>query len=323
MHFEDLPFPSIGLGLAALGRPGYINLSHDDDLGPDKSMTALEQHTHNMLDLAYACGIRYIDAARSYGYAEKFLASWIEKRKGVATEISVGSKWGYTYTADWRVDAAQHEVKEHSLDRLNRQWEISSGLLPDLQLYQIHSATFSSGIIENEAVLQRLSELKETHGIKIGLSTSGAQQAVFLQKAMETSLKYGQLFDTFQSTYNILEPSAGPQLQLAHELGMRIIVKEAVANGRLTLSNDPSQISPVMLQLAQKHGVGVDAIALAYVLAQPWVDIVLSGAATVEHLQANLLARKVTLGEEELMQLASSREAPEVYWQTRSQLAWN
>ena len=33
-----------------------------------------------MLDAAYAAGVRYVDAARSYGRAEEFLAGWLAER---------------------------------------------------------------------------------------------------------------------------------------------------------------------------------------------------------------------------------------------------
>jgi hypothetical protein len=35
--------------------------------------------------------------------------------------VTVGSKWGYTYTANWKIEAKAHEVKEHSLATLERQ----------------------------------------------------------------------------------------------------------------------------------------------------------------------------------------------------------
>ena len=55
-----------------------------------------------MLDAAYAAGVRYVDAARSYGRAEEFLAGWLAER-GHA-DVIVGSKWGYRYTGGWRLD---------------------------------------------------------------------------------------------------------------------------------------------------------------------------------------------------------------------------
>ena len=60
----------IGLGLAALGRPGYINLGHADDLKQQYDIVPMEAHAHRVLDAAWEAGVRYFDAARSYGRAE-------------------------------------------------------------------------------------------------------------------------------------------------------------------------------------------------------------------------------------------------------------
>jgi aryl-alcohol dehydrogenase-like predicted oxidoreductase len=79
----------IGLGLAAVGRPGYINLGRDRDLA-DRSVAALRDRTSALLDEAYAAGVRYVDVARSYGRAEEFLASWLEAHP-FAADVVVGS----------------------------------------------------------------------------------------------------------------------------------------------------------------------------------------------------------------------------------------
>ena len=67
----------MGLGLAALGRPGYINLGHDADLKSNFDIATMETQAHAVFDAAWKSGIRYFDAARSYGRAEAFLASWL------------------------------------------------------------------------------------------------------------------------------------------------------------------------------------------------------------------------------------------------------
>lgn len=115
------PTAHIGLGLAAVGRPGYINLHRDRDLPADRDPDALRARTHELLDAAYAQGVRYVDTARSYGRAEEFLGEWLDARPSF-TDLVVGSKWGYTYTADWRVEAEEHEVKDHSLATFERQY---------------------------------------------------------------------------------------------------------------------------------------------------------------------------------------------------------
>ena len=87
--------PRLGLGMAALGRPGYINLGHAEDLPIERSVEAMRAHAHTVLDEAYGLGLRYIDCARSYGLSEEFVASWLAARPEAAAECTVGSKWGY------------------------------------------------------------------------------------------------------------------------------------------------------------------------------------------------------------------------------------
>ena len=94
-----LSLPRMGLGLAALGRPGYITIGHAHDLAKDYLKDAMEGRTHRMLDLAYEKGIRYFDAARSYGQAEDFLLSWLKNGGSMSSDVHVGSKWGvYLYS---------------------------------------------------------------------------------------------------------------------------------------------------------------------------------------------------------------------------------
>lgn len=319
----NLKTTSLGLGLAALGRPGYINLGHSQDLEADYDVAAMEARTHHVLDAAWEMGIRYFDAARSYGRAEAFLGSWLTSRQIPVDDVMIGSKWGYTYTADWQIEADAHEIKEHSLPVLERQIRESRERLGDyLDLYQIHSATLDSGVLANGAVLAKLAELKQA-GLKIGLSLSGSKQSETLKRALDVQIEDGTLlFDSVQATWNILEQSAGEALNAAHQAGLGVIVKEALANGRLTPRSTDSHI-PLLQQIANEKNTTIDALALAAVLAQPWVDIVLSGAAAIDHVQSNGTAVSVNFDEETAHQLQAIQESPEVYWQTRSELAWN
>lgn len=317
----------LGLGLAALGRPGYITLGHADDLGADRSVATMAAHAHAVLDAAWAVGIRYFDTARSYGRGEEFLGAWLAARTFAPDDRPVvGSKWGYTYTAGWRVDAAQHEVKEHTLPVLRGQWVESAGHLGEyLALYQIHSATLESGVLTRAEVLGELARIK-AGGCLIGLSLSGTQQAQTLAAALEIEVDGVGLFDCVQATWNVLEPSCGPMLRAAHAAGWGVIVKEALANGRLTARNRAVEFAgpmAVLARLAARHATTVDALALAAALAQPWAGVALSGAATPAHLRANVAALAVTLTEETWEELAGLAETPQAYWATRSALAWN
>ncbi len=315
----------MGLGLAALGRPGYINLGHAEDLKRSYQIEQMKNHAHQVLDTAYDNGVRYFDAARSYGKAESFLATWIDSRGIPANQITVGSKWGYTYTADWQVDTETHEVKEHSRKNLDRQWRLSCKELGEqLDLYQIHSATLETGVLENQSVLARLAEIK-SNGTSVGLSVSGSNQAQTIFKALEVQLDGSLLFDSVQATWNLLELSAGEALREAHQAGMGVIIKEALANGRLTSRNlDPGFIDQrAKLNQAANHlETTFDALALAAVLNQPWVDLVLSGAARSDHLKSNLSALNLKWDPGLKQELEEIVETPQEYWDIRSGLEW-
>lgn len=322
--FQSTP---VGLGLAALGRPGYINLGHGDDLDGRRDVDQLRTHTHDVLDAAWEMGVRYFDAARSYGRAEEFLGQWLRDRSIAPGDVAVGSKWGYTYTADWRVDADVHEVKDHSLEVFERQWpETEERLGGHLDLYQIHSATLKTGVLDDPDVMSALVRLKETEGIAIGLSLSGPRQADTLGRALEVTVDGTRVFDAVQATWNILEPSAGPMLQAASEAGLGVIVKEALANGRLTPRNDRPAFADtyaILNEQAERLDTTVDAFALAAVIAQPWSDIVLSGAATISQLRSNLQAPQLDWDDEAGGVIRRMAENPAQYWETRSNLSWN
>ena len=316
----------IGLGLAALGRPGYINIGHGHDLKHNYDRAAMESHAHEVIQAAWDAGIRYFDAARSYGEAEAFLSSWMKRQSPIPSGLFIGSKWGYRYTADWQVQAANHEIKEHSLENLRQQTgESLYNFGKHLNLYQIHSATLDSNVLENQAVLNELAILRN-EGLLIGLSTSGANQSDTIFKALAVLYDGVPLFSTIQSTWNVLEQSTTKALFAAYQSGLGVIVKEALANGRLTHRNTSPKFRKQRQQLkalATEQNTTIDALALAAVIAQPWVTVVLSGAATKEQLLSNIKAIEVNWTDEIAEALRPLIEKPETYWKTRSQLAWN
>jgi len=316
----------LGLGLAALGRPGYINLGHAEDLHHNYDRGVMERSAHAVLDVAWEAGIRYFDAARSYGLAEAFLGSWLVSRRISSEEVVIGSKWGYTYTADWRVDAPVHEVKDHSLAVLRRQRQESDAALDGyLDLYQVHSATLESGVLENQSVLAELAGYREG-GLAIGLTVSGASQVETLERAMQVVFDGRPLFQCVQATWNLLDPSAGEVLQATHRAGMGVIIKEALANGRLTGKNGDPEFALKLARLEQaalQRGTTLDGLALAAALAQPWADVVLSGAATPGQLLSNVNALNVAWDENLIASFSDLAESPAVYWAKRSRLPWN
>jgi aryl-alcohol dehydrogenase-like predicted oxidoreductase len=304
----------IGLGLAALGRPVYIDVGRDRDLGSERTRSAMEARCREVLDAAYAAGIRSLDVARSYGDAEAFLGAWLEARD--PPDVVVGSKWGYTYVGGWRRDADVQEVKDLSVDALRRQIAESRRLLGDrLSLYQIHSATIESGVFDDHEVLDELRSLRDS-GLFLGFSTSGPNQADAVARGIQERVDGEPLFSTVQSTWNVLEPSAGSALAEAHAEGHGVLIKEAMANGRLAASDGP------LGSIAGGLGTTPDRVALASALAHPWVDVVLSGAVTVDQVRSNAAAVDLTLPADTLAEMDAFAQPPERYWTERAALPW-
>jgi aryl-alcohol dehydrogenase-like predicted oxidoreductase len=313
---SDGPLVSrVGLGMAALGRPAYINSGRADDFGVDRSEDAFRRRSWEVLDAAHAAGIRYVDCARSYGSAEAFVAGWLERTR--PEDVVVGSKWGYTYVGAWDPAAAVHEVKDHSLATFERQYAESRAQLgAHLRLYQIHSATLESGVLEDAALHAALARQRDL-GLRLGITTSGPAQAATIRRALEIRCDGTPLFAAVQATWNLLEPSVGPALADAAQAGWAVIVKEAVANGRLTARGDAGGPRTPLGDAAAAAGVGPDALAMAAVLAQPWVTVVLSGAATVDQLLSNLTAQRLPAPD-----LPDLAEPATDYWGQRSRRPW-
>ena len=232
------------------------------------------------------------------------------------------------------MNAAVHETKDHSLAMFRRQLPESVTLLgAHLALYQVHSATFESGVLDDHAVLWALAELHDS-GTAVGLTVSGPRQADVVRYALDVEVDGVNPFATVQATWNVLEPSVGPALAEAKGRGLGILVKEVLANGRL--SGAPAGVgagaaapaAPVpavaaLAEVAARREVPLDQVAVAAALDQPWADVVLSGAVTPAQLDSNINALDVSLTDEDRSRLSSAVEEPVEYWDRRSALPWS
>lgn len=325
---SGLEVSRLGLGLAAVGRPGYITLGRDRDLPTARTPAVLATRTAEICDAAWASGVRYFDAARSYGRAEEFLASWLAERTIEPAAVTVGSKWGYRYTAGWSVDAPVHEEKDLTLGRFATQLPESRALLgSQLDLYQIHSATAESGCLEDTRLLAALVSARRSGACRaLGLSLSGPTSDRALELALAARVDGERVFDAVQATVNVLEPSLLPLLASASAEGLGVIAKEVHANGRLTDANprpeDAALVARLRALASDADGASVADLALAFVLAHPQIDVALSGAATTAQLASHVAAAGRKLGPGALEALAPLAEPRAAYWQTRGRLPW-
>ena len=185
----------------------------------------------------------------------------------------------------------------------------------------MHSATLDSGVLADAAVHRALAGLR-AQGVRVGISTSGPGQADAVRRALEVTVDGEPLFTSFQSTWNVLEPSAGPALAEAAAAGARVIVKEAVANGRLAPDGADTPGAHRAAELAGDLGTTVDRLAIAAALAQPWAWRVLSGAVDPAQVTSNAAAVDIALPDAITTELAVLAEDPPTYWSARSARPW-
>jgi aryl-alcohol dehydrogenase-like predicted oxidoreductase len=182
-----LTLPSLSVGTAALGRPAYLNLDHAKEIS-DASVDGMRNLTHDVLDAAYAGGVRHFDTARSYGLAESFLSDWLG-RKGYS-DVVVTSKWGYRYVGDWQIDNFPHEIKDLSFEAFLEQSRETVQKFGNLLTgYQIHSATIDSGVLQDRGVLQALAHGKPRPSARCSTSVHQVRYLSVLCSRRGTSWK--------------------------------------------------------------------------------------------------------------------------------------
>lgn len=89
--------PRLGLGMAALGRPGYINLERNVIFGSSdtRPVDKMQKQADLVLDALFANteGPPWIDCARSYGLSEKFVGDYLRRNNIKPDDVYVSSKW--------------------------------------------------------------------------------------------------------------------------------------------------------------------------------------------------------------------------------------
>src|SRR5262249_1636746 len=208
--------------------------------------------------------------------------------------------------------------------RFHGQLAESRALLGDwLDLYEIHSATAESGCLTDEHLLRALVDARRGGAFRaVGLTLSGPASDRTLDLALAARVDGEPVFDVVQATFNLLEPSLAPGLAAAHDAGLGAIAKEIHANGRLTDANDRPEDAELLARLRDvAGGMPLDRLAVGFALAHPFVDVVLSGAATVAQLSSHLAA--VAAPAADVGALGRMAESPEGYWRTRAALPWS
>jgi aryl-alcohol dehydrogenase-like predicted oxidoreductase len=296
-----------------------------------KSISGVEQHlADQLLKRSFDAGVNFVDTADVYtnGESEKTLAKAISNVGIARKDIVIATKaFGRTGPGRNDVGASRGHIMdavEASLKRLQTDY---------IDLYQIHAADTVTPV---EETLRALDTLVFQGKVRyIGCSNWYAWQ---LMKALGISeAKNLAKLDTLQAYYSI----AGRDLEreivpLLKDQGTGLLVWSPLAGGLLSGKFSRENQKPedsrrssfdfpivdkertwrildVLRPIAQAHNTGVATIALAWVLAKPFVTSVIIGAKRIEQLEQNLAAVDVQLTPEEIKQLDEVSALPPEY----------
>jgi aryl-alcohol dehydrogenase-like predicted oxidoreductase len=101
-------------------RKYYINLRHGTPI-ENTSLSEFRRGGISILEDAYHKGVLF-DASPGYGLIESLLIEWLQQKSD--PDVAIATKWGLSL-ANFDKNAKVHELKEHSIKKLNFQWEFS------------------------------------------------------------------------------------------------------------------------------------------------------------------------------------------------------
>ena len=296
-----------------------------------KPIAGVDQNlADQLLKQSFDAGVNFVDTADVYtnGESEKTLGKAIGNVGIARKDLVIATKvYGRTGPGRNDVGASRGHIMdgvEQSLRRLQTDY---------IDLYQIHAA---DSVTPVEETLRALDTLVSQGKVRyIGCSNWYAWQ---LMKALGISeAKNLARLDTLQAYYSI----AGRDLEreivpLLKDQGTGLLVWSPLAGGLLSGKYSRENQKPedsrrsafdfpivdkertwrildVLRPIARAHNTSVATIALAWVLAKPFVTSVIIGAKRAEQLQENLAAVDVRLEEGEMKQLDEVSALPPEY----------
>jgi aryl-alcohol dehydrogenase-like predicted oxidoreductase len=310
---------------------GTMTFGGDADAGIWKAIGGLGQdEVDAVVGRALAAGVNFFDTADvySFGQSERRLGQALKNLNVARKDVVIATKvFGEMGPGPNDRGASRGHILDSvhaSLERLQTD---------HIDLYQIHGNDTVTPIDET---LRALDDLTRQGLVRyIGVSNWAAWK---IAKALGLSEAKGYArFETLQAYYSIagrdLERELVPMLT---EEKLGLMVWSPLAGGLLSGKFGPGSNGPegarrtvfdfppvnrdrawacvdVMREVANAHDTSVARVALAWVLAKPFVTSVIIGAKTVEQLEDNLAAADLTLTSEEIAALDEVSALPGDY----------
>lgn len=257
-YFENLGVESSLLGFGCMRFPMLADGSID------------EKQSEEMLDLAIANGVTYIDTAYPYhaGESERFVGKVLKKYSRnqftIATKLPV-----------WKINKREdvREVFAEQLSKLQMEY---------VDFYLLHALDEERwDTLVKQGVLEEVEQLQKEGRIKyLGFSFHD-EYRVFEKIIMYRKWDFCQI----QYNYVDTEIQAGDKgYALAEKLGVPLVIMEPIKGGNL--ANLPEDISHILK--AYHPNKSISSWALRWVASHPNVKVILSGMSNLEHVKDNL-----------------------------------
>ncbi len=292
---------------------------------------SLQQAAVNeQVKIAYEAGVNFIDTANVYslGESERLLGQALKDLGLPRDQLVVATKATGIMddSPNGRGQSRYHLF--NSVDASLRRLQ-----LDHIDLYQLHGFDPLTPLDE---ALAALDDLVRSGKVRyVGLCNMAAWQVM---KALAVSERRGWArSESVQAYYTI----AGRDLErelvpLIEDQKLGLMVWSPLAGGLLTGKFRPAEKGPdgarrttfdfpvvekdrayrcvdAMRPIAERHGVSIAQVALAWLLAKPYVSTVIIGARTTAQLVDNLAATRLTLAAEDIRALDEASVLPAEY----------
>lgn len=289
-----------------------------------------QQGVDDMIGRALAGGVNFIDTADvySFGQSEQMVGAALRNLGIKRTDVVIATKcFGEMGRGPNDKGASRGHIMDAvraSLDRMQ---------LDYIDLYQIHA---NDPVTPVEETLRALDDLVSQGLVRYAGCSNWPAWKMMKAHGIAEARGYAR-FETVQAYYSIagrdLEREIVPMMA---DQGMGLMVWSPMAGGLLSGKFGRDEAGPngarrvsfdfppvnrdrawdcvdAMRPIAEARGVSVARIALAYVLAKPFVTSVIIGAKTIEQLDDNLAAAEIALTAEEMTALDKASALPPEY----------
>ena len=321
-----MEYTRLGTTGLTVSRIGLGCMSYGDATAGHHPWAIDEENAQPFFRQAFELGITLFDTANVYsqGTSEEFLGRAITRyssRDDVVVATKLTGKMGDGPGGVGLSRRAIFEQVDASLTRLGTDF---------IDLYQIHRFDQNTPV---EETMEALHDLVKSGKVRyIGASSMFAWQ---LAKMQTTAAVNGWTkFVSMQDNYSLVKREEEREmLPLCTDLGMGVIPYSPQAGGRLTrpLGSQTKRTStdhfahrhqspldePIINEvqsIAEKRGVSMATIAIAWVLGRPYITAPIVGATKVGHLEDAIAGLDIMLTAEELEALESPYVAQAPFW---------